>query len=261
MNPGIYPITSAIISQERRLEVLTNNLANINTVGFKGDYSSFDSFVFRFSSNNRPAVSGKNFAVPGENKNYSIPHADYYPFFQGTNTDFSSGSFKETGNSLDLALSGNGFFAVKTPDGVRYTRAGNFRVNSEKILVNQDGFPVLGEGGEITIDDQDLVIGRKGKIFVDGEEGGQLKVVDFPQPYRLKKVGNNLFASPESVKAEKKPEDFQIHQGTLETSNVDPVKIMISMVELLRIYESCQKTIQAVSGATSKLIDKVGGRV
>ena len=166
----------------------------------------------------------------------------------GIYTDFSEGSIKETGNSLDLAINGEGFFVVNTPDGPRYTRSGNFSLNGANMLSTQDGYPVMGENGPVIIEGGTVTIDPDGRVIVDGEEVNRLRIVDFPKPYNLKKIGNNLFEADGAIPAT----NYSISQGFLEMSNVDQIKEMVSMIEILRGYESYRKVINAIDETASR---------
>lgn len=243
MSGAIQLIGAGEIFYEKKLAVLANNISNINTVGFKADQA------FRLSDLNgnpeRSSISGKQQIL------FPI-----LPF--GTKTDFSSGPVKHTSNALDLALEGNGFFCIKTPEGVQYTRKGNFTFNEEGLLVTQEGLSVLGERGEIEINGKDFVVDGQGNVMVDENQVDTIKIVDFPQPYALKKGGNSLFALTDPDIAENKAEGVEVRQGFVEFSNVDAIKMMTEMIEVLRGYETYQKIIQSIDDINSKAINDVG---
>jgi len=243
MSGAIQLLAAGGIFYEKKLAVLANNLSNISTVGFKRD---------------------KAFQLSGLKENPEgspIPYKSQNPFpimpF-GTRTDFSFGPMKQTGNALDLSLSGNGFFCIETPEGIQYTRKGNFTLNEEGVLVTQKGLAVLGEGGEIEIKGKNVVVDEKGNISVDGNQVGTIKIVDFPQPYALKKSGSSLFVLADPDIAENEAEEVDVRQGFVEFSNVDAITVMTEMIEVLRGYESYQKTIQSIDDVSSKAINDVG---
>ena len=243
MNQAMQEIASRAVVQEMRLEVLANNLANISTTGFKQDRT-----VFRVPVQK----DGPEEAfVPGKIWIFGSP------ILFGNKTDFSSGQLRHTGNDLDLGLEGNGFFCVQTPEGIQYTRQGDFTLNGEGVLVTQEGLPVMGEGGKITVEGQS-VVDIEGNLYVDGTEIDRIKIVDFPRPYALRKVGNTLFAAADpSIKATA-AEGIKVRQGFVELSNVDSVKMIIEMIDVVRGYESYQKVIQFMDDASSKAINEVG---
>ena len=160
-------------------------------------------------------------------------------------TDHSSGALKPTGNLYDLALSGRGFFCVQAPDGIRYTRKGDFTLNADGILVTRNGWPVLGEGGQIDVSNKEnphrfskFAVDEQGNVSVDGKAVDTLRIVDFAQIHRLQKAGDTLFRQPDSGAGEIPVEQVKISQGFLEISNVDSVKMMTEMIEGLRGYAS-----------------------
>ena len=243
MSGAIQLVASGGIFYEKKLEVLANNLSNINTVGFKANQA----FILPDLKENSGQTS-----ISGKSQNF-LP---LLPF--GIKTDFSSGHLKHTGNALDLALNGNGFFCIETPDGIQYTRKGNFTLNEKGILVTQEGLPVLSERGKIEINGKNFVVDRKGNISVDGKQVNTIKIVDFPQPYALKKAGNSLFTLTDSSVAENEAEGVEVRQGFVEFSNVDAIRMMTEMIEVLRGYESYQKIIQSINDVSSKAINDVG---
>jgi flagellar basal-body rod protein FlgG len=240
-----------------KLDVLSNNLANMNTVGFKEDDALFRAYLpgppdFTTTTPDGALISGKN-----EDMALYYP-GNYHVAFEGTRSDFSSGPLKHTGNALDLALGGEGFFCIKTPTGVGYTRKGDFSLNSQGALVTQQGLPVLGDAGEIIIDGTDVFVDKDGNISVDENLAGKLKIVDFSRPYSLKKVGDTMFIQENKGVAEKPAKEAMVSQGTLEFSNVDSLKIMTEMITVLRGYESYQKIMQIVDNISLKTINEVG---
>ena len=239
-----YAAASGLINNQNQMAVLANNLSNINTVGFKEDRISFQ-------------VDPKN--IDAKSRLLSKNGQQYYLSLKPlTKIDFTSGNIKHTGNNLDVILEGNGFFCIQTLQGVQYTKAGNFTLNSDNVLVTQEGLPVLGRSGDITVDDRDFNIDDKGNIYVDGNQVDRLKIVDFPQPYPLKKAGNTLFALSDPGVDEQKAENVMVKQGFVELSNVDSISMMTEMIEVLRGAESYQKIIQYLGDASSKAINEVG---
>jgi len=180
-------------------------------------------------------------------------------------TDHSGGSLKSTGNDFDLALVGKGFFCVQTPDGIHYTRKGDFTLNAEGVLVTRSGWPVLGESGEISVDGESnpnlhrkFSVDEQGHLSVDGNQVDSLRLVDFPQPYNLVKVGDALFKAKDSGPGEIQAEEVSVNQGFIELSNVDAVKMMTEMIEVLRGYESYQQIIRSVDDVNSRAINEIG---
>lgn len=248
MNQAMHEIVSGSLVQEMRLDVLANNMSNINTLGFKGD-----SVFFQISDLTESTKEGsKEDSISEKSKisDSSLP--------VGTFTNFSRGQLKSTGNPLDLALDGNGFFCVETSEGVQYTRKGNFTLNEEGVLVSQDGLPALGEAGRITINSPNFNVDAEGNIEVDGNRVDTIKIIDFSQPYPLKKVAYSSFVLNDSGISGNKAEGVKVRQGFVELSNVDVIKMMTEMIDVLRGYQSYQKVIQSLNDITSKSINEVG---
>ncbi len=245
MSGGIYLAAAGALNQQLRLEMLANNVANINTIGFKAEKS-----VFRVEA----APPQTTFEASGDLTQLLSPYAA--PFT--TIIDFSQGAIRQTGNPLDLALDGSGFFVVQTPDGLQYTRQGSFSLDEAGVLVTPDGHPVLGDGGVVTLERGTIEIDSQGAVIVDGEEVDRLQVVDFPNAGDLTKVGSGRFATVDGAVPEAPPENWLVHQGYLESANVNPVQAMTEMIETSRAFEAYQKVIQSADEATSSSINDVG---
>ncbi len=243
MNSGMYSALSGNIVAQQRLDVLTNNLANVNTAGFKRDRMMFESVLGSVknpsqangSLTNVPMQTGVNFA-----------------------TDYSAGPLKQTGNTFDLALEGDGFFVVNTPEGRAYTRQGNFHVDAGNRLVNADGYEVLAGGGPVTINGGKVLVDGKGAISVDGNQVGTLDVVDFPKPYPLQKTGGVQFVIAGQEAAAQPAKNTDIKQGFLEESNVNPLLEMAQLIETNRYYESCVKAVQSFDNMAGKAANDLG---
>ena len=257
MTGSIYMAATGALAYQKRLEVLSNNLANVNTVGFKQDKSCFQTYCpSELSKNNLPKNS------------YSVvSQAPSFWIQVKTNTDLSSGPLKKTENRYDLGITGSGFFCVQTPQGLQYTRRGDFSINEEGLLATQEGWPVLGDGGEIVIESQaditDLdghkfIVDEDGNVSVDGKIVDTLRIVDFQDAHRLEKVGDTFFAPSTPNIGETMATDFKISQGFVELSNVNAVKMMTELIEIIRGYESYQKVIRSIDDVNSKVINEVG---
>ncbi|MCF7809411.1 flagellar basal-body rod protein FlgF [bacterium] len=228
MIKGLYNAAAGMIPRESQLEVVSNNLANANTTGFKADRR-----YFRTVLNSRLLHGGENGGP------VKLPEEMYY-----IGTDQSEGSLEKTGNPLDVSISGKGFFAIETDDGEGYTRNGNFRLNDNNELITSEGFRVLGEKGIITIEGHDVVVNNQGEIEVDGNTVDKLKMVDFQNPYKLRRNGYGLFV-PETKEQPQQAGNFNIMQGYIEKSNVNVISEMVLMIELNHVYEALQKAISA----------------
>jgi flagellar basal-body rod protein FlgG len=248
---------SGALAYKKRLEVLANNLANANTVGFKQDRSMFRKFY-------ESELSKNKLNAPANAVTLQAPS---FWFQVTTKTDHSAGPLKETGNPFDMAINGKGFFCIQSPQGIQYTRRGDFSINAQGLLVTQEGWPVLGEGGEISIESQadmtdpdghEFLVDEEGNVSVDGNTVDTLRIVEFPNTQMLQKVGDTHFAPAAANAAESKAEDFRITQGVVELSNVDAVRMMTEMIEVLRGYESYQKVIRSIDEVNSRAINDVG---
>jgi flagellar basal-body rod protein FlgG len=241
----MYLAAAGALVQQLRLEVLANNVANINTSGFKGEQA-----VFQIPEENADQV----IETPLEGVHSLSPYAP--PF--GTVTDFSQGALQRTGNPLDLALNGKGFFSIQTPSGVQYTRQGSFTIDAEGVLVTQDGYPVMGEGGTLSLEEGTVDIDEEGVISVDDGEVGRLQIIEFFDPQVLQKTENGRFVPVGDGPAGRRPETVLVSQGFLEASNVNPVRAMTEMIETSRMFEAYQKVINTADEATAQSINEVG---
>ena len=238
MNRGIYPILSGALAQERQMQVFSNNVANVNTAGFKQDESLFRSLMSRSMGNGVPGGSTERVFVSA----------------QGLKTVLESGRLRKTGNPYDMAIRGPGFFEVKTAQGIRYTRNGEFRLDGHRRLVTEMGDPVMGQRGEIKLAQGDVQVSPGGAIQVNGQQSDKIKVVEFADSMPPRKSENGLF-SGDKPKASK---DVVIETGYVEESNVNALTEMVKMIQSMRMYESAQKLIQAFDHMTELAVQDVG---
>ncbi len=248
MSGAVYQAAAGALLQQMRMDMLSNNLANINTTGYKADKPAF-----RLDAAAAPQEVAGN-TIPGRLSPYAPPLEAL--------TDFTPGPAGRTGNPLDVAIVGEGFFEVQAPEGLRYTRNGNLTINEEGLLSTSDGWPVMGQGGEIAIDGSKVEITDQGEIYVDGEAVDILKVVAFDQPQELTKTGNTLFLAPQGVAGNSVDEDqVQVAQGFLEGANVDAIRTMTEVIETMRVFEAYQRIIRSVDETTAKTVNEVGKNV
>lgn len=245
------------MSNEIRMNQIANNLANVNTTAYKRDKVAFHDTFLRFAHDYmvdaRPSLRDKDM----------WPKADLMakPRLADQKTDFSQGSLQMTGNPLDLALVGDGFFRVRTPDGDYMTRNGSFRLNSEGALVTEQGFEVLGEGGPINIPagTTAVTVDSAGQVRADNDVVGVLELVDVDDKRQMQKIGNNLYQlDPQGTAAEVPPDGLSVEQGFLEKPNVEVVTEMVDMIETQRVHEMYSKMMQGTSQIDEKLITTVG---
>lgn len=243
MNSGMYSAVSGNLAAMRRLDVISNNLANVNTPGFKKDKMSFEGLLA--GAANPPAVPQGSTADPILQK-------------ENIYIDYANGPVSQTGNTFDMALDGDGFFVVATPEGMAYTRQGNFRLSADGTLVTTDGYAVQGQGGAIRIQGNRVEIDAKGAIAVDGTPAGTISLVDFEKPYSLTKIGSTLFV-PTDQQTEARPNTaLQVRQGHLEGSNVESISEMVQMIETNRYFEACQRVIRGYDDMASKAANELG---
>jgi flagellar basal-body rod protein FlgG len=167
--------------------------------------------------------------------------------------DFSEGPIAESGNKLDLALQGDGFFVIETAQGDRYTRNGQFTLDATGKLVTQDGTTVAGEDGDIIVNGQQIAIASDGSVFVNNASAGKLKIVRFATKQYLRPVGSSLFENVNPLDEELPADDCTVKQGFHEGSNVEVLKEMIDMIACTRAYEAYGKVQQAFSDMESQL--------
>lgn len=253
MNRAIYPILSGALAQERQMQVFANNMANVNTAGFKQDDQAFKAVMARVQVATPafayPVGFGQQIGVrpagPAE-RVFVAPHA--------LSTSFEAGRIRITGNPLDTAIQGSGFFEVKTPQGARYTRSGMFSLDSQRRLVTNLGYPVMGTKGEIKVPPGTIQVSSQGAIHVDGQPVATLKIMDFPVDHMPQKQFEGLFAS-DSARPAKNP---QVQGGHIEESNVNSIGEMVKMIQGMRNYESTQKLIQTLDHMAEVSIQDVG---
>lgn len=234
MSSGIYLATAGAVAQSNALDATANNIANATTTGFQADRITF-----------REAMTG------AKSPDSSLVSA-------GTKrVDTQYGALSQTGNPLDLAIEGDGMFAVETPNGPRYSRAGNFRLDNEGTLVTVDGFKVRGEGGPITIpaDTKVIDVGADGSVNADGENVGKLELVKFKYN-QLKREGGTLFSASGQPEAGEPP---LVRSGMLESSNVNVVRGVVDLVKVSRTYESLMRVIQGYHDVESRAARDLGG--
>jgi len=229
------------ILNQLKLDILSNNISNMGTYGYKRD--------------------GITFRIPTEDdqKNEKSLYS-LFPFGGKTYVDFTPGTYKFTGNPLDLTIKGDGFFVVESSQGNLYTRRGDFAVDQQGRIVTKDGKLVVGEGGPITVAGADIQVDSEGNVYSDNELVGKLKIVTFGDLTNLEKVEGSYLklTDPQLQGQEKTPEGTEVWQGYVEMSNVDVVSFMVEMITLLRAHESYKNAIDAMREADRKDAQEVG---
>ncbi|MGE4133418.1 MAG: flagellar basal-body rod protein FlgF [Bdellovibrionales bacterium] len=261
---GIFSAVSGAMAQSSRLDTIANNLANVNTTGFKKDRQIFSEYL---STYERPDVMINVPRVPASIESfYDMQGGDNaYVNPAGTYTQFTQGAMRATGSPLDLAIEGRGFFEVLSPQGLRFTRSGTFQIDGDGRLVTKDGYPVLRQGqGDpaqrmIQLSSHNMTVSQNGEIFDGGNSLGQIAVSDFAILDDLQKVGNSLYALKGNARsAPVGTQDFRLQQGFIEGSNVNVVEEMTDMIAANRVFEAAQKAVKAHDEMDDKLINQVG---
>lgn len=256
MQDAMFSGLFGALTTEHRMNSIANNLANVHTTGYKRDTLAFrDTFVqFAHDIIMEPVMnirSEKLFPDPKHMARVRLAVAQ---------TDFSQGALKITGAPLDVAISGDAFMKVQTPGGEFYSRNGHFVLTPEGTLVSDQGYPVLGDGGEITIPagTKNVVIAEDGRVFADGELAGQIGLVGIEDPTSLEKLGHNLYRGREGAEVNEVETEAILVQGFLEAPNVDVVYEMVNMIEAQRQFEAYQKVMQTSDTIDREATTKVG---
>jgi flagellar basal-body rod protein FlgF len=244
MDNSLLISLSQQIAAYRSMDVIANNIANVSTPGFKRESAKFEEYVSRV----RPA-EGRSGA-----------QAVSFVKDAGTTRDISQGNIQSTGAPLDMALNGKGFFTVATPQGERYTRDGHFSLDQDGRIVTSDGYAVQGEGGAITVTptDGEIHVAADGTIssVVNGtlNQLGKLRLTDFADPRGLTKEGGNLYAAGQPGI----PATATLVQGSLESSNVQPVLEISKMIEVMRAYEATATLSKSQADLNRDAIARLG---
>jgi flagellar basal-body rod protein FlgF len=236
MSSGIYVATAGAVAQSHALDATANNIANASTAGFRSDRVLFREALATARSPDVASVSAATSRI-----------------------DSQAGALTQTANPLDLALEGDGYFAVQTPNGARYTRAGNFKLDDERKLVTPEGFAVRGEGGApiaIPPDAATISVAIDGSVSADGNPVGKLELVRF-ESKQLKREGGTLFSA--TGQPEAGGDRPKVRSGMLEASNVNIVRGVVDLVKVSRTYESLMRVIQGYHDVESRAARDLGG--
>jgi flagellar basal-body rod protein FlgF/flagellar basal-body rod protein FlgG len=226
MDSGFYSAFTGLAARMQSLDLVANNLANVNTAGYKSQKEFYRAFT---SSLNNEWLTPVNKAI------------NDYGLIGGARMDLTAGSMQPTGNDTDMAIDGSAFFSVKTKSGVRYTRNGNFSLNTQRQLIDPQGNLLLGEDGPIQIPTGKMTVSTDGTISVDGALVAKLKIVNFAPGTTLTPEGNTDFTAPPA--AEKPAPDSNVRQGVLESSNSDPISSAVALIDLQRNAEMMQRAL------------------
>jgi flagellar basal-body rod protein FlgF len=223
MRIGFYAAALGAREQQKRLEVISNNIANSDTAGYKKDGVYFRDFLV-----------------------------------ETTAPRLEQGPIHVTEHPLDIALSGDGFLRAQSDQGVLYTRSGNLTVNKDGTLVTQEGWPILGKNGPISVNSPAVRITEDGQVFDNNQPIDRLDLVRFPPKSALSKVKNGYFQVDDPKMAPQAAPDCSVQQGALEQANFNVVEEMTQMIDTLRTFEAYQKVLQSFDQIDSELTNKIG---
>ncbi len=243
----MYTNLSGQIAAFKNLEIISNNLANMNTTGYKAERALFEKTL-----QNQDAV-----LTTSLRKDIRLPNNQFTENFtaiKGTFTDLTPGNLENTGNPLDAGVNGKGFFVVQTPQGERYTKAGSFSIDAQGRLVTQSGHPVQGSGGDISIGAGLVTIAGDGTVNVDGKSAGKLRIVEL-DPSQTTREAGQLFAASGGVTDVEAP---IVVGGALESSNVNAVRELADMILTSRLFESFKSAQEAQSRLSQLRNEKIG---
>jgi len=254
---GLYTSGWSMLALEKKMDVISNNIANSSTTGYKKDeviYESFPETLYRRVNDTRSNISPFS-----NNIGYMSTGNDVGEIF----TYFNQGQLVSTGNKSDLAITGadTAFFTVlainQQGESVEYyTRDGSFAVGSDGFLRTTDGYLVAGENGPVFLGDGEYTIKEDGTVVQDGNIINKLRITQFSNTENLRKIGQNLFEAQGDI--EQTEFSGAVRQGYLEQSNVNVVKEMVNMITVTRSYEANQKIIQTIDSTLGKTVNEVG---
>jgi flagellar basal-body rod protein FlgF len=235
VNSGLYAACAALLARTQSLELAANNLANVNTAGYRAQQATFRSLLTQTAPQSGALARAVNdFAVLG-----------------GTRPDLAQGHLERTSNDFDCAVEGRGFFTVQTKAGIRYTRSGNLRLSPKGELTTADGDLVLGTQGPIRLPKGALAISPDGTLSVDGALVGKLKLVEFAPNTSLTSEGATLFSAPAG--SELPASHSIVRQGVIEGSNVNPITASVDLIALQRHAELLQRTLSIFDSEFNKI--------
>jgi|KBSMisStandDraft_5_1062788.scaffolds.fasta_scaffold267261_3 flagellar basal-body rod protein FlgF/flagellar basal-body rod protein FlgG len=226
MDSGFYAACAALMARSQALDLVANNLANTSTPGFRGQHNIFRSFLATASGHQG---SGLNRAV------------NDFGISGGSQMDLTEGNLEHTGNDLDFGVQGPGFFQIQTANGPVYTRNGNFQVSTQGQLMTSQGDPVMGDQGVIRIVGGPVTVSADGTISVKGAVAGKIKLVEFPPGTAMESVGKTYYSAPKNTGTPAKQSTMV--QGSLESSNVNPVAGAVELVAVQRYAEMMQRAL------------------
>jgi flagellar basal-body rod protein FlgG len=287
MDKGIYTALSGGLAKSREVELIANNLANATTPGFKRDTGTFNEYLTELRRGD--SVDGLQREIQSLSDTDARPTGDKsFVELDGVYTDFKQGTLQKSGRALDVAIEGTGFFEVLTPAGIRYSRQGNFSIDSEGRLVTTSGFPVLSKATQgqaavsqlevrgappvtgqvpdrqpdaqarvIQLGQGPIQITEDGRILQNGAEVASLSVEEFQESQWLEKMGNSYYRNTHPGNLKNGVTTSKLHQGFIEGSNVNPVTEMTRLIEATRAYESHMQAVKTYQDIDSKSVNDI----
>lgn len=231
---GLYSAASGMLAQQTRHDVVANNLANISTPGYR-----------------RLTTSTRAFEVPYADTIDPRPAANF--LYTISTTDTAAGSVHETGNRTDFAVRGNGYFTLQTPEGPAYTRNGAFHLDPQGQLVSDEGYPVLGTRGPVTITGKQWEVAPDRRVIVNGKTVDSLQLADIPDLQNAVRMGKDLWLAKNAVLSE----TATVAQQYLEGANTNAVSEMVALINVTRQYEANQKCLQAQDETLGRAVNEI----
>lgn len=248
---GLYTAYTGMRNEQYRMDIMSNNLANADTTGFKKEGSTSQAYAEVMAVKIKDVSENPNTPRRLGKMSLGVKIGETF-------TDFSQGSLRDTGNTYDIAIGGSGFFNIEFTNkagetSTKYTRDGGFTITKDGYLVTKDGDYVLGENGRIQLSTTagTTVFDRSGNIFQDNRLVASLKITDFEDTNYLTHYGETMWDAKEGAVAQD-AKDAQIYQGYLEMSNASVVKEMVNMITISRQYESNQKMLTTFDDSLEK---------
>lgn len=252
---GLYTAWTGMAAEQKRLDIISNNLANASTIAYKKDGITNQTFADVYTMKIKDQTESHPIKNIGS-MSLGVKLGETY-------TDYNQGSLRETGNSLDLAIEGYGFFAINRIDDngnseICYTRAGSFIQDQEGNVVDEHGNSLLGRNGAITIPvgTSELAVSTDGYLYADGMIIDQVMIQDFEDYQSLEKLGDSMYRALDNSVL--RQSNSMIHQGFIEQSNVNVVSEMVQMIAITRAYEANQKAIKTIDGTLDLAANSIG---
>ncbi|HVZ32225.1 MAG TPA: flagellar hook-basal body protein [Polyangiaceae bacterium] len=251
MGDGIYTALSGALAQQHSLDVIANNVANVNTAGFRGDRVVFGEML-----------AGAQSAAPVDPRQPAPPRTDQFVRVEANALDRTGGMLRDTGNTLDFGINGPGYFVVRTAQGDRLTRSGNFVLNDDGQLSTVDGGAVLADSGRNIVFPKgvkDIQVTGNGVVRANGQDIATLAIRDVTDPRQITREGTTTYTVAQGSELIK-PQGTQIVQGHLEASNVNPVAGLNELITVQRSFDALQKTIETFQQIDQRTVRDIGNR-